>query len=87
MKEIIMMIDNTKMNIFMNSNIAHHHPLLHLLNTVLEFDQNDYHIEFIQKVDISNNPNNFYRKSLMLHTCKRGCYDHFEMKDKAWSKF
>lgn len=23
----------------------------------------------------------------MLHTCKRGCYDHFEMKDKAWSKF
>ena len=86
MKEIIMMIDNTKMNIFMNSNIAHHHPLLHLLNTVLEFDQNDYHIEFIQKVDIAITQT-ILRESIMLHTYKRGCYDHFEMKDKAWSKF
>ena len=86
MKEIIMMIDNTKMNIFMNSNIAHHHPLLHLLNTVLEFDQNDYHIEFIQKVDIEITQIILW-ESTMLNTYKRGCYDHFEMKDKAWSKF
>ena len=86
MKEIIMMIDNTKMNIFMNSNIAHHHPLLHLLNTVLEFDQNYYHIELIQKVDIAITQT-IVRESIMLHTYKRGCYDVFEMKDKAWSKF
>ena len=49
MKGIIMMIDSTKMNI-MNNNIAHHPHLHHLLNTVLEFDQNYYHIEFIQKI-------------------------------------
>ena len=66
MKGIIMMIDSTKMNI-MNNNIAHHPHLHHLLNTVLEFDQNYYHIEFIQKIIL--------RESIMLHTYKRGCYD------------
>jgi hypothetical protein len=59
MKGIIMMIDNTKMNI-LNSNIAHHHHLHRLLNTVLEFDQIYYHI---QKFDIAMlNPNNFMGK-------------------------
>ena len=73
MKEITMMIDSTKMNI-LNSNIAHHHPLHHLLNTVLEFDQNDYHIELIQKFDIAITQT-ILQESLRLHTCKRGCYD------------
>lgn len=77
MKEITMMIDSTKMNI-LNGNIAHHHPLHHplhhLLNTVLEFDQNDYHIELIQKFDIAITQT-ILQESLMLHTCKRGCYD------------
>ena len=50
MKGITMMIDSTKMNI-LNGNIAHHHHLHHLLNTVLEFDQNDCYIDLIQKVD------------------------------------
>ena len=85
MKEIIMMIDNTKMNI-LNDNIVHHHPLLHLLNTVLGFDQNDYHIELIQKIDIAITQTILW-EIIMLHTYKRGCYDHFEMKDKTWSKF
>ena len=84
MKEIIMMIDNTKMNI-LNDNIVHHHPLLHLLNTVLEFDQNYYHIELIQKVDIAITQT-IVRESIMLNTYKRGCYDLFEMEDKARSK-
>ena len=67
MKGIFMTIDNTKMNI-MNNNLAHHHLLLHhLLNSVLEFDQNDYHIELIQKVDIAITQT-ILRESLMLHT-------------------
>ena len=81
MKGIIMMIDSTKMNI-MNNNIAHHPHLHHLLNTVLEFDQNYYHIEFIQKVGIAITQTILW-ESIMLHTYKRGCYDLLEMEDKA----
>ena len=44
-------------------------------------------LNLIQKVDmICNNPNNFRGKS-NAPAYKRGCYDHFETKDKAWSKF
>ena len=71
MKGITMTIDNTKMNI-LNSNIAHHHPLLHhLLNSVLEFDQNDYHIELIQKVDIAITQTILQEKSNAPHLQKR----------------